>query len=118
MPARRRSVSVTVGAIALVTASLSGCSEADYDYAGVCVDQATGTRVADDQCDDDRSHGFYGGRGWYYVPRGGVAPAVGQQATGGTYKPPAGAWTGHGFSVKGGTVARGGFAGGHGSIGG
>ncbi|MBB2985261.1 tRNA-dihydrouridine synthase [Terracoccus luteus] len=119
MPARRRSALVSVGTVALVTVGLSGCSnQADYDYAGVCVDQKTNTRVSDDRCDSRQTTGFHGGYGWYYVPRGVAAPKVGQAASGGTTTPRSGAWTGKGFSADGGTVTRGGFTSAHSTLGG
>lgn len=118
MSSRRRSVAVSVGAVALVTVGLSGCSrEPDYDYAGVCVDEQTNTRVTDDRCDGHTS-GFHGGFGWYFIPRGTVAPAVGATATGGTLSPARNAWTGRGMSESGGTVTRGGFSSHHATIGG
>ncbi|MCU1538793.1 MAG: hypothetical protein JWP82_3144, partial [Humibacillus sp.] len=118
-PARRRSTLVAVGSVALVTIGLSGCSDdADYDYAGVCVDQKTNTRVGDERCDSSHPTGYHGGYGWYYVPRGAAAPRVGAVATGGTTSPSSSSWTGRGFSAEGGTVTRGGFSSAHATLGG
>lgn len=113
---RRRSVVVTVGVIALATASLSACSPGS-DYSGVCVDRSSSKRVADKDCDDDRVGG--GTHGWYYYGAGGHAAPVGQRVSGGTFSVPSKASTAKGgVSAKGGTVARGGFGGMHGSVGG
>ena len=114
---RRRSTVVTVGAIALVTTSLSACSTSP-DYAGVCTVKATEIRVADQDCDDDHVGG--GSHGWYYIPAGRTAPSIGQPVTGlGAWSVPSGSTSAKGgVSAKGGTVAKGGFGGGHGSFGG
>ena len=115
MPDRRRSVAVGVGAVVLATIGIVAASEdEDYDYAGVCVDRATQARLDDETCeDDDEGGGGSGGaHGWYFVPRGVSAPAVGQRATGGSFAAPAGdaSW-GSGFRSEGGVVTRGGFSG-------
>lgn len=118
MSSRRRSAVVTVGAVALVAASLSGCSTGP-DYRAVCVDRTTSKRVADRDCDSTGSGGGGAGRGWYYVRSGSRAPAVGGDATGGSFDLPSGASAARGgVSAKGGTISRGGFGGGHGSFGG
>jgi hypothetical protein len=118
----RRSAVVTVGAIGAFTALVFFSDEPDYDYAAVCVDKATQTRVDDDQCDDDHTasgSGSGGARGWYYVARGDRVPAVGQLAAGGTSTPPFdGRSVGTGFDTAGGVVTRGGFGHGFGSFGG
>jgi hypothetical protein len=83
---RRRSASVTIGVTAVLVTTLIGCSasaeEEEYDYAAVCADQQTQQRVADDDDCDDR-----GSYGWYYIPVGTVAPAIGQTASGGAFNP-------------------------------
>lgn len=119
MPVRKSTV-VTVGAVAVLTVALILSEDPDYDFAAVCVDEATKQRVDDDQCDGDHSHvGFYGGRGWYYVPRGGTVAPVGQQVSGGsTDLPFAERSYGSGFDRAGGIVTRGGFSHGFGSFGG
>lgn len=112
---RRRSSAVTVGAIAVVSIGLSGCSSSP-DYAGVCVDKSSNKRVADRDCDD--SHVSGGSHGWYYVRAGSKAPAVGSAVSGGSFSEPSGTFAKGGVSSKGGTIARGGFGGGDGSFGG
>lgn len=117
MPApRRRSAAVAVGTAALVVASLTGCASGT-DYTGVCVDKRTNNRVVDKDCDDNHVAG--GSHGWYYIPAGRTAPAVGKPVTGGVFTAPVGKSVAKGgVSAKGGTVARGGFGGTHGSVGG
>lgn len=112
---RRRSSAVTVGAIAVVSISLSGCSSSP-DYAGVCVDKSTNKRVSDRDCNGSGTSG--GAHGWYYVRSGTKAPAVGSSASGGSFSEPSGTFAKGGVSAKGGTIARGGFGGGHSSFGG
>ena len=117
-PTRRRSASVTIGVTAVLVATLSGCSvsaeEEEYDYGAVCVDQRTQVRVGDDLCDDDGPHG------WYYIPAGSRAQAVGERVSGGSFNPPPPgeqAYLG-GVSPEGGVVSRGGFGGNSDSVGG
>ncbi len=118
-PTRRRSASVTIGVTAVLVATLSGCSvsaeEEEYDYGAVCADQQTQVRVGDDFCDDDS--GFHG---WYYIPAGSRAQAVGERVSGGSFNPPptdAAAFRG-GVPSEGGVVERGGFGGTSDSVGG
>ena len=111
-PIRRRSASVTIGVTAVLITTLSGCSasaeEEEYDYGAVCADQQTEQRVNDDDdCDDGVSYG------WYYIPVGSYAPAVGERVSGGSFDPPS-----SGEAVcrgevprEGGEVSRGGFGG-------
>lgn len=120
MPMTRKSAVVSVGAVALASLGLYAAAEDDdHDYAGVCVDETTQRRVADDQCDGNHGSGFHGGRGWYFVPRGTAAPAVGAPVSGGSFtEPPRSRSWGTGFRSEGGVVTRGGFSG-HGfSVGG
>ena len=120
MPMTRKSAAVTVGAVALASLGIyAAVQDDDHDYAGVCVDEATRTRIADKQCDDHHSSGFHGGHGWYFVPRGVAAPAIGGRVAGGSYTaPPSSKSWGTGFRAEGGVVTRGGFSG-HGfSVGG
>jgi hypothetical protein len=144
---RRRSVGVALG----LTTALAGVmgygylNTEDPDYAGVCVDSVTSTRLADtscecvdpedgqtittDECGDDtngtRSHGH-----WSFIRFGSTAPRIGQVVSGVDSRPP----TGHSFvsggvpdaggvvsstSVRGGsTTWRGGFGSGFGKSGG
>lgn len=109
---RRRSASVTIGVTAVLVTTLTGCSasaeEEEYDYAAVCADQQTQQRVADDDDCDDR-----GSYGWYYIPVGTVAPAIGQGVSGGSFDPPSSnqAVCLGGVPDDGGTIERGGFGG-------
>ena len=120
MPMSRKSAAVTVGAVALASFGIfAAVQDDDHDYAGVCVDEATQKRIADEQCDDHRSAGYYGGHGWYFIPRGIAAPALGARVSGGSFSAPSASksW-GSGFKESGGVVTRGGFSG-HGfSVGG
>lgn len=122
-PPRRRSLSVSVGVAAILAAALSGCSgvqgqyasDDDYDYGAACVEQETELRTYDDYCDDDRI-----GYGWYYLPIGGYAQAIGRRVSGGSFNPPppgATAFRG-GIPKDGAVVSRGGFGGKSGSVGG
>ena len=116
---QRRSASVTVGVAAVLVATLSGCSasaeEEEYEYGAVCVDQQTQQRVGDDDdCDDGPSYG------WYYVPVGTVAPAVGETASGGVFTPAPDdeAVCYGGVPREGGEVTQGGFGACSGTVGG
>lgn len=105
--ARRRSASVGIGVTAVLVTTLSGCSEEeDYDYAAVCADQQTQVRVNDDEDCDDR-----GSYGWYYIPVGSNAPAVGESVGGGSFAAPSSnqAVCLGGVPAEGGEVTRGGF---------
>jgi hypothetical protein len=95
-----RSSSIMLGITTVMAANLTGCSSSSADYAAVCVDPDTQERVDDDQCDDDSDyHGGGAGFFWYYLGASSRVPAVGQTATGGT-------WRG---STLNGTVQRGGL---------
>ena len=116
---QRRSASVTVGVAAVLVATLSGCSasaeEEEYEYGAVCVDQNTQQRVGDDDdCDEGPSYG------WYYVPVGTVAPAVGETASGGVFTPApdAEAVCYGGVPREGGEITQGGFGACSGAVGG
>lgn len=87
------------------------------DERGVCVDRASQTRVADDECDDDTSSG---GHGWYYIPSGRQAPAEGERISGqGSFTAPTNSsFSKGGVSADGGPVTRGGFFSGSSSFGG
>ena len=93
---RMRSASISLGITALMASSLTGCASS-ADYAAVCVDPDTQERVADERCDDDGGGGT--GFFWYYLAARSIVPAVGQTATGGTYR----------GSTLNGTVQRGGL---------
>lgn len=115
-PTRRRSASVTIGVTAVLVTTLSGCSgdEGDYDYGAVCADQQTQVRVSDNLCDDGGFHG------WYFIPVGSWAQAVGERVSGGSFNPPPGgeqAFRG-GVPPEGGVIERGGFGGNSDSVGG
>ncbi len=117
---RRRSTSVTIGVTAVLVATLSGCSaaqgneEEDYDYGAVCADQQTELRVEDDTCAEG------GAYGWYYIPTGSRAQAVGERVSGGSFnEPPSNEDTYlGGVPSEGGVVERGGFGGESESVGG
>ncbi|MGF9753611.1 hypothetical protein AAII07_00275 [Microvirga sp. 0TCS3.31] len=95
---RMRSTSISLGITAVMASSLTGCASS-ADYAAVCVDPDTQERVADDQCDDASDGGGGTGFFWYYLAARSIVPAVGQTATGGTFR---------GSSLNG-TVQRGGL---------
>lgn len=100
----------TLGAIAI--GSFGGGS----DQQGVCVDKTSNVRVDDDDCDDGSAGGSHG---WYYIPNGSRAPAVGQSTSGqGSFATPSGSFAKGGVAADGGKVTRGGFFSGHGSFGG
>ena len=83
---RMRSASISLGITAVMASSLTGCATS-ADYAAVCVDPDTQERVADDQCDDDSDYNGAGtGFFWYYLGASSRVPAIGQSATGGTYR--------------------------------
>lgn len=109
---RRASRTVTVGVVAALAASLTGCgqgSNVSEDYAQICRDNATEKRLPDDDCNN---HG--GSAGWYYYALGSnsrTVPAVGQTATGGTDTLPSGKTAARGISSDGASVSRGGFGG-------
>ena len=96
---RMRSASISLGITAVMASSLTGCATS-ADYAAVCVDPDTQERVDDDQCDDDSDYNGVGtGFFWYYLGASSRVPAIGQGATGGTYR----------GSTLNGTVQRGGL---------
>ncbi|GAA4963527.1 tRNA-dihydrouridine synthase [Kineococcus glutinatus] len=111
-PVRRRSAVVTLSVTGvLAAAGLAACGgpdgSDDPDYRAVCVDERSRERLPDEDCDDDRSGG------WWYLGRGGVAPAVGQRVGGGTAQPPEGARVVRGgVPAEGATITRGGLGGG------
>lgn len=117
----RGAIAVGAGVTALVVAGmgLTACSSADEpeaDYVAVCEDE-TGTRVPDEQCDDDDRVG--GGPHWYFLPVGFIAPRIGGRLSGGTRVAPSGSYTVRRGGVDpAGGVVRGGFGGGSGSVGG
>ena len=83
---RMRSTSISLGITALMASSLTGCSSS-ADYAAVCVDPETQERVEDDECDDDSDYNGTGsGFFWYYLGASSRIPAIGQTATGGTFR--------------------------------
>ena len=79
------------------------------------MDQQTQQRVGDDDdCDEGPSYG------WYYVPVGTVAPAVGETASGGVFTPAPDdeAVCYGGVPREGGEVTQGGFGACSGTVGG
>jgi len=109
---RRASRTVTVGVVAALAATLTGCGQGTNvsdDYAQICRDNATEKRLPDDDCNN---HG--GSAHWYYLPLGSsgrTVPAVGQPATGGSDSLPSGKTAARGISSDGDSVSRGGFGG-------
>lgn len=109
---RRASRTVTVGVVAALAATLTGCGQGTNvsdDYAQICRDNSTEKRLPDDDCNN---HG--GSAHWYYLPLGSssrTVPAVGQQATGGSDSLPSGKTAARGISSDGDSVSRGGFGG-------
>ncbi len=113
---------VSIGVVAALAASLTGCGEGsgvDADYAKICRDNATQKRLPDDDCNN---HG--GTAGWYYLPvssnRSTTVPAVGEKVSGGTSSLPSGKTAKSGISSRGSSVSKGGFGGSgeHGGFGG
>ena len=101
----------------LASVLLTGCSPdgevVDADYAQVCQDRKTESRVDDDKCSDQgRSSGAYG---WYFfnINSGSSknVTAVGSRLTGGSTTAPSSGSVKSGVAPKGGTVSRGGFGG-------
>ena len=101
----------------LASVLLTGCSPdgnvVDADYAQVCQDRKSQSRVEDDKCSDQgRSSGAYG---WYFFNMNSgssnTVPPVGSRLTGGTTTAPASGTVKSGIASKGGTVSRGGFGG-------
>lgn len=117
MTDRRRSIAVGVGAAALGLAAIVGFSSGGSDQRGVCVDKSTDVRVDDDVCEDESTGG---GHGWYYIPAGRRAPALGQAVSGqGSFSAPrSDSFSKGGVAADGGEVTRGGFRSGNGSFGG
>ncbi|OZD30941.1 tRNA-dihydrouridine synthase [Rhodococcus sp. 06-1477-1B] len=109
---RRASRTVTVGVVAALAATLTGCGQGTNvsdDYAQICRDNSTEKRLPDDDCNN---HG--GSAHWYYLPLGSssrTVPAVGQPATGGADSLPSGKTAARGISSDGASVSRGGFGG-------
>ncbi|WP_279366968.1 tRNA-dihydrouridine synthase [Microbacterium testaceum] len=109
---RRASRTVTVGVVAALAATLTGCGQGTNvsdDYAQICRDNSTQKRLPDDDCNN---HG--GSAHWYYLPLGSssrTVPAVGQPATGGSDSLPSGKTAARGISSDGDSVSRGGFGG-------
>lgn len=109
---RRASRTVTVGVVAALAATLTGCGQGTNvsdDYAQICRDNSTEKRLPDDDCNN---HG--GNAHWYYLPLGSssrTVPAVGQPATGGSDSIPSGKTAARGISSDGDSVSRGGFGG-------
>jgi hypothetical protein len=96
---RMRSTSIALGITAVMASNLTGCATS-ADYAAVCVDPETQERVADSRCDDDSDYNGAGtGFFWYYLGARALVPAIGQTASGGTYR----------GSTLNGTVQRGGL---------
>lgn len=109
---RRASRSVSVGVVAALAATLTGCGQGtnvSEDYAQICQDNATEKRLPDDDCNN---HG--GGAHWYFLPLGSggrTVPAVGQPVAGGVDTLPGGKTAAKGISGDGASVSRGGFGG-------
>lgn len=83
---RKRSAQVILGVV--LASVLSACGSTESDYTEVCVDNRTGERIPEDECDDDDGHGGHRG-GWVYFPHGSHVPAVGSKVTGGSRTFPA-----------------------------
>lgn len=89
---RRASRVVSIGVVAALAASLTGCGEGsgvDSDYAKICRDNSMQKRLPDDDCNNHGGHA-----GWYYLPLSGSratkVPAVGDAVSGGTASLPSG----------------------------
>ena len=111
---QRRTVVVGLGVTALLAGTITAVvasNQDEADFAQVCVNDETGERVDDTQCNSSagRSGALYA---WYFYSRGASVPAVGQNRSAYpsyTSTIPSGAKASTGYSTKGGTVSRGGF---------
>ena len=101
--------------LAAAAASLAACGQ-PHDPARICVD-GQGRRIADGACPPSGGGGGWGGGAaggshWYYLNSNQLdeegAPAIGEEARGGSYSPDAG--VAYGAAPEGG-IARGGFGG-------
>ncbi len=113
MSRQRKTGVLTLGLAGMLASTLlTGCSpgtEIDADYAQVCRDNRSESRVEDNNCSDQgRSSGSYG---WYFFSTQSTSPvpAVGSRLSGGTATLPSGSTAKSGTPSKGGTVSRGGF---------
>lgn len=103
---------VGAGVVAVVTL---GGEEEPVTQAAYCVDQASGTRVEDAQCETGSGGGGSGGgmHGWYFIPIGWGAPGIGGRATGGSFTTPSGSsYVQGGVPRAGGTVTTSNLSGG------
>lgn len=110
---RRASTAVSIGVVAALAASLTGCGQGSgvkEDYAKICRDNSTAKRLPDDDCNNHGGHA-----GWYYIPisssRSTRIPAVGDDVSGGRSSLPSGSTAKSGISSKGTSVSKGGFGG-------
>ncbi|MBT2502316.1 tRNA-dihydrouridine synthase [Curtobacterium sp. ISL-83] len=119
---RRASRVVSIGVVAALAASLTGCGEGagvGADYAKICRDNSTQKRLPDNDCNNHGGHA-----GWYYLHVGGnrstKIPAVGRTVSGGVTTLPSGKTAKSGISSRGSSVSKGGFGGSgeHGGFGG
>lgn len=93
--------------IGLSAGMVAGCSPSTDGQWRVCTDQ-NGRRIADANCTTGSGSGAHGGGGgWRYIDRSSSAPAVGEEVTGGSGTPIAGA----AYSAPAEGIARGGFGG-------
>ncbi|MCO4236156.1 Tat pathway signal protein [Pseudarthrobacter sp. MDT3-28] len=111
---QRRTVVVGLGVTALLAGTITAVvasNQDEADYAQVCFNDETGERVEDTQCNSSagRSGALFA---WYFYSRGASVPGVGQNRSSYpsyTSTIPSGAKASTGYSIKGGTVSRGGF---------
>lgn len=113
-------MSVSIGATAVLAATLSGCSmEEEYEYGAVCAERFSELRADDDLCEVGYPQYEDGTYRWYYLPAGVYAGAIGQRLRGGSFTPPSsGSVYRGGIPDDGADVSRKGFGGKSGSFGG
>lgn len=92
---RRNKKAVVITSVAALAAAFCAYEvtdeEIDDDYEAYCVNQQTGNRVDDDDCDDDHKLSGAATAGlfyWYFIRKGTVKPAVGTKANGGSFSVP------------------------------
>lgn len=101
---------VGAGAIAAVTL---GDQDEPVTQAAYCVEQTSGTRVEDGQCETGNANGSGRLVGWYFIPMGWGAPPIGGRAVGGSFTTPGGtSFVQGGVPRAGGTVTTSNLSGG------
>ncbi len=117
---------VVAGGIAmLASGGGDGSEDEPVTQAAYCVDTASGLRVEDSSCEaidpaqqdllegePAQSSDGHGGLGWYFIPFGLRAPAIGGRASGGSFAVPSSSYVTGGVPRAGGSVSPGNVTGG------